>query len=174
MQNPRLISEKLVTHSANEALSCRLYAIRYPLEKDAGFTLLELIIVLFLASLMLGISTIFLANLLPSSRFDATVREISATIRHARSLAKITGENKTITIDLDARKYWIEGMDEKSIPSGINIKAKDSLSREITTGKYYLIFNASVGIEGRTITVWNEKKTVNLEVDPIVGAVIMK
>jgi general secretion pathway protein H len=140
----------------------------------AGFTLLELIIVLFLITLILGLSTVFFANILPSSRFNATIRDITATIRYARSLAKIHGERQTITIDLDSKKYGIEGRGAKDIPSDIHIKVVDPLLGEIYNGKYKLVLDPIGGVEGGTIILWNNKRTVSIQIDPIVGSVVIK
>ena len=142
--------------------------------RRAGFTLIELIIVLFLISLMFGMSAVYFANRLPSSRFNSLVREISATVRHARSLARISGERKTLTIDLDSGKYRIEGHDEKGVPSNIIIKIKDPLSGEINKGTYRFFFNAAGDIKGGTIVLQYKKRTVDIEMDPIVGAVVVK
>jgi general secretion pathway protein H len=142
--------------------------------KNNGFTILELIIVLFLITLILGLSTLFFANILPSNRFNATIRDISATIRYARSLSQIHGENQTITINLDSKKYGIEGHSTKDIPSDINIKVIDPLSGEIQKGEYQLILHAFDGIEGGTIVLWNQKKTASIQIDPVVGSVVIK
>jgi prepilin-type N-terminal cleavage/methylation domain-containing protein len=139
-----------------------------------GFTLLELIIVLFLIALILGLSTIFFANILPSSKFNATIRDITATIRHARSLSEIHGERQTITIDLDSKKYGIEGRGAKDIPPDIYIKVIDPLLGEIYNGKYQLVLNPVGGVESGTIVLWNEKRTVSIQMDPVVGSVVIK
>jgi general secretion pathway protein H len=141
---------------------------------DTGFTLLEVIIVLFLISLVLGLSTIFFANILPSSRLNATAREISATIRHARDLALINGEKQTMTINLDSRYYRLEGVSQKNIPSGITLKVIDPLLGEVYTGDYLLIFNATGAMEGGTIVLSTEKKTLSIQLDPIVGAAVIR
>ncbi len=143
-------------------------------KKNNGFTLLELIIVLFLITLILGISTIFFAIILPSNRFNATVRDISATIRQARTLTQTLGERQAITIDLDSKKYGIEGRGVKDIPSDIYIKVIDPLSGEIYSGKYQIVLHALGGIEGGTIVLWNNKKTVSIQMDPVVGSVVIK
>jgi len=140
----------------------------------AGFTLLELIIVLFLIVLILGLSTIFFANTLPSSRLNATAREMSATIRHAKHLALINGEKQTVTINLDSRNYGIEGVAHKNIPSAITIKVIDPLLGEIRNGEYPIIFSGTGGMEGGTIVLSTDKKTVSIELDPVVGSVVIK
>jgi general secretion pathway protein H len=142
--------------------------------KNAGFTLLELIIVIFLIILILGMSTLFFANLLPSNRFNATVRNISSAMKHARSLAQIQGKPLTFTIDLDAKKYGIEGHSAKDIPDDMNIKVTDPLSGDLYKGQYQFVMHPAGNIEGGTIVLWNAKKTVTIQLDPIVGAVVIK
>ena len=144
------------------------------MKNSNGFTLLEIIIVLFLMALILGLSTIFFANTLPSSRLNATAREISATIRHARHLALINGEKQTMTINLDSRYYGLEGIAQKNIPSGIALKVVDPLLGEVDTGEYPIIFNATGAMEGGTIVLSTEKKTVSIQLDPVVGSVVIK
>ena len=140
----------------------------------SGFMLLELIIVLFLITLILGLSALFFANSLPSYRLNATVRDIAATIRQARSLAQIQSERQTITFDLDAKQYGIEGHGSKDIPSDISIKVIDSLSGEIYNGKYQLVAHPVGSVEGGTVIVWNAKRKVSIQTDPIVGSVVIK
>ena len=144
------------------------------MKKNSGFTLLELIIVLFLISLITGMVGVFFANTLPSNKFNATVREIVASIRYARSLAQSNGENETITIDLDSKKYALLGRGEKTIPPQINIKVVDPLSGDITTGQYQMLFPAFGGAEGGTIVLWDKKRVASISLDPVVGSVVAK
>jgi len=139
-----------------------------------GFTLLELIVVMLLMTLVIGISTIFFASTLTSSKFNTTVRDLSTTIRHARSLAQIHGERKAVTIDLDSKTYWIDGKGAREIPSDIQIKIIDPIYGEIFEGRHQVVSNAMGGIQGGTIVLWNDKKTVSIQPDPIVGSVVVK
>jgi prepilin-type N-terminal cleavage/methylation domain-containing protein len=143
------------------------------MKNTKGFTLLELIIVLFLISLILGLSVIYFANFLPSNRFKATVRDISTTIRQARALAQIHGERQIITIDLDSKNYGIEGRVTKNVPSGIQIKVLDPISGDIYEGKYQLIVH-SIGIEGGTIILWDDKRKASIAIDPVVGSLVIR
>ncbi|MBI5639768.1 MAG: prepilin-type N-terminal cleavage/methylation domain-containing protein, partial [Nitrospirae bacterium] len=107
----------------------------------AGFTLLELIIVMFLITLILAISTVFFAATLPSSRFNSTARDMASTIRHARTLSKLKGEEQVVFIDLDAHKYGIENLRSKDLSPDIDIRVDDPLAGEIIRGRYRLIFH---------------------------------
>jgi len=144
------------------------------MKKANGFTLLELIIVMFLMTLMLSLAAVFFAGSLPSSRFSAVAREMAATIRHARSLAQIKGEKQTLSIDMDARRYGIDNVGGKDIPQDIYIKVEDPISGEISSGKYQLDFPPTGGVGGGTIVLWNAKRTVRIYIDPVVGSVVIK
>jgi general secretion pathway protein H len=139
-----------------------------------GFTLLELVIVLFLVSLIMGLSALYFANTLPTNKLNATVRDLSATIRYARSLAQIEGSSRTLTIDFDARRYGIEGLPYKNIDPVIRIMALDPSAGEITNGLYHLVFHASGGMEGGTIVLAGGKKEMRIELNPVVGSVVIK
>jgi len=141
---------------------------------NSGFTLLELIIVLSLASLILGLAVIFYANTLPSSKLNATARELSATIRYAKHLAQVNGEKQSLTIDLYSRQYGIEGQRSKQVPPEISIKVMDQLSGEVYKGKYLIVFYPHGGVEGGTIVLSTTKKTVSIQLDPVVGSVVIK
>jgi prepilin-type N-terminal cleavage/methylation domain-containing protein len=139
-----------------------------------GFTLLELIIVIFLITLLLGMSAIFFAGLLPSNRFNATVRNISSAMKSSRSLAQIHGRPHVFTINLDAKKYGIDGHSAKDIPDDMNIKVVDPMSGELYTGSYQFVMHPAGNIEGGTIVLWNTKKTATIQLDPVVGAIVIK
>ena len=139
-----------------------------------GFVLLELIVVLFLISLIMGITLIFFSNFLPSNRLDATARNISSTIKHARALAQIYSQRQIVAFDLDARHYGIEGRELRDIPDGIGVKIVDPMSGDITEGKYNFLLHVAGNIEGGTIVVWNAKKSITIQPDPLVGSVLIR
>lgn len=141
---------------------------------DAGFTLLELILVMFLITLILSFSTVFFASRLPASTFHATVRELDTAIKHARTLSKSEGEIQKLIVDLDAKRYRIEGKRERKIPSDVDIMVIDPLSEEIVDGKYEFVFYPFGGFEGGTIILQFREKVVTLEPDPVVGTVVIQ
>jgi prepilin-type N-terminal cleavage/methylation domain-containing protein len=141
---------------------------------DHGFTLLELIIVIFLIALIFGISAVFFVNSLPAGKFNATVRDISSSIRHARALAQINGTTQTVTIDIEGKKYGITGKELKPLPPNVLLKVLDPFSQEVAEGQYAFHFGPSGSSDGGTIVLWNDKKTVSIVIDPVVGAAVVK
>jgi prepilin-type N-terminal cleavage/methylation domain-containing protein len=141
---------------------------------DKGFTLLEIVIVLTLIVLILGLTTLFFGNALPGARLNAAARELSAMMRYAKILAKNNGEPQTVLINLDTGRYGIEGVQTRNIPEGINIRVTDPVTGEVSRGNCAVLFHESGIVEGGTITLWNTKRTLNIELDPIVGSVVVK
>jgi prepilin-type N-terminal cleavage/methylation domain-containing protein len=142
--------------------------------KEHGFTLLELIIVMFLISLIFGISAVFFVNSLPAGKFNAAARDISSSLRHARALAQIDGTAQAVTIDLEGKKYGLAGKELKPLPPNVGMKVLDPFSEEVTEGQYAFHFSPSGSSDGGTILLWNDKRTVSIVVDPVVGAAVVK
>ena len=139
-----------------------------------GFTLIELTVVLFLVALVLGLSSLFFAGSLPSARLSAVSRELSATIRQARSFAQSEGMAQAVLLNLDAQSYGIEGRGTRSLPRGVGIRVIDPLLGPVQQGMYRVLFDATGGIDAATIELWNTTKLVRIETDPIVGTVTVK
>ena len=81
---------------------------------------------------------------------------------------------QTVTIDMDSKKYGLEGRDPKDIPEGIAVKVIDPISGEIQTGKYHFVLYPTGGMEGGTIVLWNSKKSATIQLDPVVGTVVVR
>jgi len=142
-------------------------------DHSPGFTLIELTVVLFLMALMLGLATLFFGNTLPSARLNATGRELSATIRQARSLAQLTGVSQAVLVNLDTRSYGIEGRGARSIPPDIGIKVTDPLRGEVQGGTCRIVFEAAGGVEAGIIDLWNRKRIMRIVTDPVLGTMTL-
>lgn len=163
--------EDAISHAALRQTGC--FSEHHRRSND-GFTLLELMIVLFLIGLIAVVSMPFFAQSLSSGRFNETARQLSATIRHARALSQIKNETQVFYIDLDSGNYGIEGHGSSEIPKDINIKVIDPAAGEIYKGRHDITFSAFGGSWAGTIVLWNNKKKISIETDPVVGAVAIK
>ena len=140
----------------------------------AGFTLLELLLVIFLLTLVLGISAAFSFSNVSSAKFDSMAREMTATMKKARLLAYMHNERQILTIDMDNRLYGIQGRKTRGIPSKLQITIHDTVKGEISKGQYSFVFSPSGRMEGGTIVMKSGKKEVKILTDPIVGSVLIR
>jgi prepilin-type N-terminal cleavage/methylation domain-containing protein len=142
--------------------------------KDSGFTLLELIVVLFLISLISGISVVLFTGTLSSGKLDATARSLVAAMKHARGQSAMSGEPHAVFIDLDTGFYGIEGTGGRPFPRGITVSFTDPLSGIQTSGKHLIAYDPVGGIQGGTVLLATPKRSVAVRPDPIVAAVAEK
>lgn len=147
---------------------------RITLPGRSGFTLIELMIVLFLGTLILGLTAMFFAQALAAGRLHATARELSATIRQARALAKINDTRQVVFFDLDGREYGLEGYGRKKIPAQVTLKVLDPYEGEIVQGHYRLVLEANRGLEGGLFQLSSKKRLVQIQIDPILGSTVIR
>ena len=140
-----------------------------------GFTFIEVMIVVFLMSLIVGITTIFFANTLPSAKHRAAARELAATIKYARHLAFINNEKQKIDIDLDAKNYFIEGREIKTIAPEISITVygNEVNANPVRQGKYIISYDTTAGSDWSSIELTRGKKVITIKSDPIMVAGIV-
>jgi general secretion pathway protein H len=142
--------------------------------KDKGFTLLEIIIVLFLITLVAGLSSVLFTNALPSEQFKSTARQIAASMKQTRAAALSSGESRAFIINLNEKTYQIEGKNPKTIPYAIDIQFTDSFRGAIKQGTAEIVFYPSGGIESGSILLSYGNKQITIQPDPVVGSIQIK
>ena len=75
----------------------------------AGFTLLELLVVLVLMALMTGLAIPLISAGTPGAQIKAASRELMAGLRQAREQAIVSRQPAALTINVDDRRFQISG-----------------------------------------------------------------
>lgn len=137
-----------------------------------GFTFIEVMIVVFLMSLIIGITTVFFGNTLPSARQRAAARELAATIKYARNLAFAKNEKQMIDIDLNGKSYSLNGGKAKSISPEIIVTIYDANTNfnPIREGQYVIAYDTTGSSGWSKITLSRGEKTFTIKADPIMTA----
>lgn len=90
--------------------------------KCAGFTILELLIVLVIVVLGFAVVGLNLSSGKGAMEHKAVVRDVVSALRYARGQALMTHQEMTVTFDLEQNTYQISGRDEVfSIPESIEV-----------------------------------------------------
>jgi general secretion pathway protein H len=139
--------------------------------QNSGFTLLELIVVLFLISLIAGISVVLFTGTLSSGTLDAAARSLVAAMKQARAQSSMSGEPRAVFIDLDDGSYGIEGRGGRHFPKGITVSLADPLAGRQTSGRHLIEFDPVGGIRGAAVILATPKRTVSVRPDPLAAAV---
>ena len=123
--------------------------------KSRGFSLLELLVVLVIIGLSASLVLPTLAGGLSSLRLKTAAREVSATLRYARSLAVSVGKEQVINMDIEEGKYWLnEDKDNnRELPSDIRFLNVTTQGEEITTGMAGIVFYPMGNSSGSSIFI---------------------
>jgi general secretion pathway protein H len=74
-------------------------------EGQAGFTLIELVVVLVLVAAVVAIGAAAMSRQLPGQRLRESARELAAQLRYTRAQAIATGEPQLFTLDARTREW---------------------------------------------------------------------
>ena len=91
------------------------------LSKHNGFSLLELMIVLVLGGLLAGVVATSISN---GPVLRKTARDVMSSLRHARSIAVMQQKPMVWKMDVETKKFWIDGVGFKSKKMNKSIDAK--------------------------------------------------
>ena len=92
------------------------------LHLNKGFTLLELIVVLFIVVLGFSVIGINLSSGNDATELKVAARDIVSALRFARGQALISHQETTVTLDLSENTYTVSGRDKVyPIPKAIDV-----------------------------------------------------
>lgn len=138
-----------------------------------GFSLIELIIVLVIIGLVLLLASPVFTKGINSIRLKTAVRELSSTLRHARSLAVSIGKEQAVHIDVETGRYWITDRvsEPHELPQGIRFLNVTSGGKEFTSGKSEITFYPVGNSNGGSINLGDEQNEYTIEAKLITGVV---
>jgi len=78
------------------------------MRRDGGFTLVELIVVLFILSIIAALAAPSFTRTLVSSQLSASAAEVRATFARARTLAVVGGSERAVVFDIGKGEYGLD------------------------------------------------------------------
>ena len=157
----------------------------YPLRAATGFTILEIIIVLFL---LVGLLGIILPRISLEENLGSVGRRMVGTVRSLQSMAMTTQKTIRLYVDVDRGSYWpviLDGNQEKaptdvawatplSLPSSIRFSDIFTTRGGEETGRVSLSFYPTGRIDPTTLHLVDARNNIlAIAIEPITGAIRM-
>ena len=157
----------------------------YPLRASTGFTILEIIIVLFL---LVGLLGIILPRISLDENLGSVARRMVGTVRSLQSLAMSTQKTVRLYIDIDRGVYWpmiLDGNQEKAptdpawatpltLPAAIRVSDILLSQGKKESGRVDLSFYPTGRIDPMTMHLVDGRNNIlALAIEPVTGAIRM-
>jgi general secretion pathway protein H len=141
------------------------------LHLNKGFTLLELIVVLFIVVLGFSVVGINLSSGNDATELKASARDIVSALRFARGQALISHQETTVTLDLAENTYTVSSRDRiYPIPKAIDVTVVTAQS-ELSEGSASIRFFADGSSTGGRITLELGKATWQIDINWLTGQI---
>jgi general secretion pathway protein H len=122
-----------------------------------GFTLIEILAVVALIALAITVVSVSVGGGLTGARVKAASRDLVAALRYTRGQAIVKREEKTLTIDVEQRRYRAPGKKWIELPRDMTMKlftARSELEEEGVGRIRYFPDGSSTG--GHIDLIYNE------------------
>jgi len=142
---------------------------------EAGFTLLELLLVLLLLGLAYGVAAPMIGAGSTGLDVQAASRQIAAGLRKARGTAVGTRGEATLTLDVEGRRFAVSG-DPKdyALPKRLEFALFTAQSEVVRDGSAGIRFFPDGSSTGGRVTVSAGEAKREVDVDWITGRVTIR
>jgi general secretion pathway protein H len=113
-----------------------------------GFTLVELLVVLVLASILLALVGTSISRSVSGAEMRSAARKVAASLRYTRTRAILDKSEKVFLVDTENRTYQAPEKERESLPEGMNVElntARSELTSEFVGGIRFYPDGGSTG-----------------------------
>ena len=114
----------------------------------SGFTLVELLVVLVIATLVLSLVGTSLSRSISGAELRSAVREMAASIRYTRTRAILDKKEQVFVVDTENRTYTAPKREPVQLPEGMEVQlmtARSELTSEAVGGIRFYPDGGSTG-----------------------------
>lgn len=140
--------------------------------RDAGFSLLEMMIALAILALASTIAGVAFSRSSVGFRFDAAAQELALSLREAQARALRSGRDVALTIDVDKRSYRLQADPTVELPSEAELRVV-SAGEAMAGRQPAIIFSPEGGSTGGSITMRLQDRSAVITIDWLTGAVTL-
>ena len=135
---------------------------------NRGFTLFELLLVLFIVGLAGSVVMFSGSRLQEKTTFNTEARKLYLTVKHAREMSMIERRAIVFKIDGESRRYWLDYGDD-------NTSEMHSIAMKFLVAGDDIIFFPKGNSSGGKIEIANGKgQKYEIIVDPALGSTTLR
>ncbi len=141
------------------------------LRLNRGFTLIELMVVLFIVVLGFSAIAIKLSSGNDSTEHKSVARDIVSALRYARGQALMTHQETTVTFDLAENSYTVTGKDKVyAIPQTIDVSLVTG-QKELSDGQGSIRFFEDGSSTGGKVTLERAGRAWKIYINWLTGLI---
>ena len=140
-----------------------------PIRRRSGFTLVELLVVVVIATLMLSLVGMSLSRSISSAEMRSAARTMAASMRYTRTRAILDKQEHVFLVDTENRTYVAPRREPVELPEGMSIQmttARSELTSESVGG---IRFYPDGGSTGGSIELEAEGRIYRINVAWLTG-----
>lgn len=150
-----------------------------PSDREGGFTLLELVVVLFIAGMIAAVVLPSFSGTLESARLRAGAADVRATLSFARALSAGQARERDVMFDLASGEYAVAGNDKRRLPEGVQVRSvrvgdvvveRDRLAADAPPARVRFFPDGSAW-EAEVVLASAGGGTLRVVVEPLTGSV---
>jgi general secretion pathway protein H len=114
----------------------------------AGFTLVELMVVMVIIALVMGLVATSLSRSISGAEARAATRKVVASLRYTRARAVIDKTEQVFLVNTEERSYLAPGRKQVNLPEGVDVTittARSELTSEDVAGIRFFPDGGSTG-----------------------------
>jgi general secretion pathway protein H len=144
----------------------------YTAQRCKGFTLLELVVVLFVVVLGFSVIGLNLSSGSDTTEIKAAARDIVSALRYARGQALMTHRETTVTLDLEGNSYTVSGRDKLyQIPEGIDVTVVTAQTELTGEGSASIRFFPDGSSTGGRVTLERGQTVWKIDINWLTGQI---
>ncbi len=142
---------------------------------QAGFTIMELMVVLVIAVLLLALTPPMLSSAMPSLQLKSSAREVAAAMRQARGFAVSRQAEGVLNVDLEKRKLWLDGGSKSiRVPESLSLELESAAREMIDEQRGGIRFYPDGSATGGRVTLGYGQSGYIVDLDWLTGRVVTR
>ncbi len=145
---------------------------RQDYKSSRGFTLLEILVVLVIASLMISLVPPLFSGAVSSTQLKGSARDLAIALREARSKAIIHNTEQLVYLDLETPRYRIANAKPLTLPEDVMMAVEVVTGATLTEKTQHVVrFFPDGSSSGELITLSGGNRVYHLQLNWLTGSI---